>query len=55
MGNKADTTGIVLIRRVVQTGLLQEVFFGYRGHGALLRVFTQIDECSAMQQTCQYF
>jgi hypothetical protein len=53
VGHKAHTAGIVFIRRVVETGGLEMFFFGCRGHGALLRVFTQIEECSAQQHPCQ--
>jgi hypothetical protein len=55
MGHKAHTTSIVFMGRVIKTVELKVFFFGCRGHGALLRVFTQIEECNSLQQQCQYF
>jgi hypothetical protein len=55
MGHKAYTTSIVFMGRVIKTVELKVFFFGCRGHGALLRVFTQIEECNSLQQQCQYF
>ena len=34
--HKAHAASVMLIGRVVQTGLLEEFFFSSRGHGALL-------------------
>ena len=37
MCHKTNTTGVVLVRRVVQTLMLQKSFIGSRSHGALLK------------------
>jgi hypothetical protein len=37
MCHKTNTTGVVLVGRVVQTLMLQKSFIGSRSHGALLK------------------
>ena len=55
--HKADTTSIVLVGRVVQTGLLEEFFVSSRGHGALLgflRRGTSLMHCSIHANTINW-
>jgi hypothetical protein len=50
VGHKADATGVMFGRWIVQTVLLQVVFFGSRGHGVLLNQYVagmrSIVQCS---------